>query len=334
MIRSIGGDGRGPLGVASGKVILLGEHAVVYGVPAIAVGIDRGATARATARDAGPCELVVEAWDVELREGDDGSMLARAFTALVDATRRAMTAEGRALEPCRVEAFAELPPGGGLGCSAATGVAVARALDPRANVTEVAERAMEWERVFHGNPSGIDAAVAARGGCVYFERGAPIVSVRPRNELVLAVGSTGLASSTKSMVDAVAARRAADPRAVEEIFDTVRALVRDARHAIESGDSRALGRALRENQALLARLALSTPEIDTMTTLAEAKGAHGAKLTGAGGGGCVFALVESHEAGEQVVAAWERAGFSGFVTRVRAHAETETAASRREEAAP
>jgi len=313
-------------------VILLGEHAVVHGVPALAVGIDRGAHARALPRDAGPCELAVKSWDVELREGDTSSMLARAFTALVERTRRAMTAEGRALEPCRVEASAELPPGGGLGCSAATGVAVARALDPRANVAEVAERAMEWERVFHGNPSGVDAAVAARGGCVFFERGAPIVSVRPKHDLVLAVGSTGVASSTKSMVDAVAAQLAEDPARVQAVFDTIRGLVRDARQAIELGDLRALGRALRENQAALVQLSLSTPEIGTMTTVAEAKGALGAKLTGAGGGGCVIALVDSSEAGEDVVAAWARAGYSGFVTRVRAHADHH--ALRHGEAAP
>ena len=327
------GDGRGrELGSASGKVILLGEHAVVHGVPAIAVGIDRGAHARAVRRDAGPCELAVESWDVEVREGDKSSMLGRAFSALVRSTRDALASQGRTLDPCRVEASAELPPGGGLGCSAATGVAVARALDPRATVAEVAERAMEWERVFHGNPSGVDAAVAARGGCVYFERGAPIVPVRPKCDLVLAVGSTGRASSTKSMVDAVAKRLADHPAEVAAIFDSIRGLVRDARHAIEAGDLRALGRALRENQSALAALALSTPEIDTMTTLAEAKGAFGAKLTGAGGGGCVIALVESSEAGEDVVAAWDRAGFSGFVTRVRAHADAY--ATRQEEAAP
>lgn len=323
-------DSRFPLGIACGKVILLGEHAVVHGVPAIAVGIDRGAHARVAPLDRGPCELFVPGWDVDLREGADEPMLARAFTALVETTRRKLAEQGRTLEPCRVEASADLPPGGGLGCSAATGVAVARALDPFASSSEVAHRAMEWERVFHGNPSGIDAAVAARGGCVYFKRGEPITPLRLRGDLVLAVGSTGVASSTKSMVDAVAKRLADDPEGTTALFEEVHALVQKARVALETSDIHALGRALAKNQAVLAALSISTPEIDRMCGLALARGALGAKLTGAGGGGCVIALVESVEAGDRVVDAWTKNGFSGFVSRVRAHAESPT--SRHEEA--
>ena len=321
---------RMPLGMACGKVILLGEHAVVHGAPAIAVGIERGAHARAAPIGTGPCELVIRAWDVDVREGEDAPMLARAFTSLVEATRARMQIEGRSFTSCRVEASADLPPGGGLGCSAATGVAVARALDPLANAAEVSRRAMEWERVFHGNPSGIDAAVAARGGCVYFKRGEPLVPLRLRGELVLAVGSTGIASSTKSMVDAIARRLEADPAGTAELFDRIASQVRAARSALDAFDVHALGRAIEVNQSVLAALALSTPEIDTMCALANANGALGSKLTGAGGGGSVVALVDSVDAGEAVIAAWASAGYSGFVSRVRA--QPEAPAARQEEA--
>ena len=163
-------------------------------------------------------------------------MLGRAFTAIVEATRTHLEGEGIPFEPCLVEASADLPPGGGLGCSAATGVAVARALDPSAAPSVVAARAMEWERVFHGNPSGIDAAVAARGGSVLFERGAPIVQLRVRSELSLVIGSSGMASSTKSMVDLVAKKLSTQPDVTRGIFERIRGLVRDARAAIEAGD--------------------------------------------------------------------------------------------------
>lgn len=314
-------DSRSPLGIACGKVILLGEHAVVHGVPAIAVGIDRGAHARATLLSAGPSELLVPEWDVHVREGESGPMIAQAFSEIVRVTRERLAESGRALVPSRVEGLADLPPGGGLGCSAATGVAVARALDPSANAAEIASRVMAWERVFHGNPSGVDAAVAARGGCVYFQRGEPIVSLRLRGELTLAVGSTGVPSSTKTMVDAVAARLASDPVGTRALFEAVRHLVFRARGAIESGDVTALGRTLDENQDVLDRLSLSTSAIDTMCRAAKATGALGAKLTGAGGGGSVVALVDSVDQGERVVAAWQRDGFTGFVTRVRGSIE-------------
>src|ERR1700722_7858775 len=131
-------------GRAWGKVILLGEHAVVHGVPAIAVGIDRGAHATATWTDDGQTRLVIRAWGIDVGL-DDTHDLARALRAIVDAS---------SIErPVRLEAQANLPPGGGLGCSAALGGGVARALDPRADEDEIGSRAMAWERVFHGNPS-------------------------------------------------------------------------------------------------------------------------------------------------------------------------------------
>ncbi len=323
-----------PLGLACGKVILLGEHAVVYGVPAIAVGIDRGAHARAVGLPAGPSELRVAGWDVHVREHEEGPALARAFTELLRATRDSLAARGAVLHASRVDAAADLPPGGGLGCSAATGVAVARALDPLASSTEIAARVMAWERVFHGNPSGVDAAVSARGGCVYFERGAPLVPLRLRGgaDLVLAVGSTGVGSSTKFMVESVAARLAAEPDATRARFERIRGLVRAARSAIEAGDLGALGAALSQNQAALAELALSTPEIERMCAIARDAGALGAKLTGAGGGGSVVALVDSLDRGAAVAAAWGAAGFGGFVSRVRG--QLESASARALEVAP
>src|SRR5579864_753030 len=162
-----------PAGFACGKVILLGEHAVVYGVPAIAVGIDRGARARATPMTAGPSRLHIRGWNIDVSEQESGSDLARGFRALLDTVR----ASALALSPMAVDVEADLPPGAGLGCSAAVGVAIARAIDPQAPEAALQERAMAWERVFHGNPSGVDTAVAARGGCIFFRRGASIEPV-------------------------------------------------------------------------------------------------------------------------------------------------------------
>jgi mevalonate kinase len=311
---------------ACGKVILLGEHAVVYGVPAIAVGIDRGARARATALEHGPSQLQVHGWNIVVREDDDAHDLARAFRALLAAVR----ADVPGLGPHAVEVEADLPPGGGLGCSAAMGVALARALDPRAGDDAVQARAMAWERVFHGNPSGVDAAVSARGGCVFFRRGEAVEPVRVRGALHLCIGHSGVASSTKSMVDAVAQLRARRPEVVAKSFEGVHSLVRNARLAIEAGDRFALGRLMDLNQMLLSGLFVSTPEIERMCALAREAGALGAKLTGAGGGGCVVSLVPSSATAEAVLGAWKSEGFEGFATCVAQEArarvlESETA---------
>jgi mevalonate kinase len=304
-------------GTACGKVILLGEHAVVHGIPALAVGIDRGASAIASPAD--EPSLHVRGWDIRVTEADDVP-LARAFADLCAVSGRPRL---------RVEAEADLPPGGGLGCSAALGVAVARAIDADATPDVIGDRVMAWERVFHGNPSGVDAAVASLGGCVLFQRSersdggrATIERIRLPAAFHLAVGHTGTASSTKTMVEAVTRLFQRRPGVVAKAFDGIGNLVAGARVALESGDRRALGHLLDMNQMLLSGLMVSTEEIEHLCATARAAGALGAKLTGAGGGGSVVALVEDASRGAEVLAAWRSEGFDGFVTSFgAAHAE-------------
>ncbi len=299
------------MGKGRGKVILLGEHAVVYGRPALALGIERGAWAEASPASSEGCTMHVGGWGIDV--GEDGEqMLARSFGAVVRATR----ADGKLSSPVRVVAETDLPPGGGLGCSAALGVAVARALDPGASSAKIQARVMEWERVFHGNPSGIDGAVATTGGCILFRKGRPVEPIRARSPLHLAIGHSGVASSTKSMVESVAKQMHRNPAAVERAWDGVEALVQNASVALMSGDIEGLGRLLDMNQMILAGLLLSTPEIEEMCQVARGAGAFGAKLTGAGGGGCVVALVHDVDVADRVIAAWSQRGYTGFHARL------------------
>jgi mevalonate kinase len=315
-------------GFAHGKVILFGEHAVVHGAPALAVGIDRGVRVSASPRESGaPTTLRIRSSASlrRLRGGrevdgtvvadENGEGAARALAAMLAVTR----AGGVTLGPVALDAEIDLPPGGGLGCSAALGVAVARALDPEALPLAVAERAGAWEGVFHGNPSGVDAVVAALGGCVLFERavggGFPTIArVRSPGQMILCVGDTGNPASTRSMVESVARIRERRPEATQRTFDAIATLVKNARLAIEAADRRAIGQLLDLNQMLLAGLFVSTAEIEQMCAAARRVGALGAKLTGAGGGGCVIALVDTSDVAEKVLAAWRSDGFDGFAT--------------------
>ena len=313
--------------LASGKVILFGEHAVVYGIPAIAVGIERGA--RAWVEDRRPAaagerpfaqhRLRIRDWNVDVTSTEPDHDLARAFAAVVAATAIARgDGDGEPREAITVVAESDLPPGAGLGCSAALGVAIARALAPASSLEQTGDAVMAWERVFHGSPSGIDGAVAARGGCVLFQKGQRLETVRSKASLTLCIGHTGVSSSTKTMVEAVAAMRARRPQLVQQAFDGIASLTRNARLALEAGDRFALGRLLDLNQMLLSGLFVSTEEIERLCSTARAAGALGAKLTGAGGGGCVVALVPGAAVGDRVLEAWKLDGFEGFVTRVAA----------------
>lgn len=299
---------------AFGKVILLGEHAVVHGIPAIAVGIDRGARATATPIDSGPSTLSVSTWGIEVSSDQDKD-LGKAIAAVVQASGG---------KPHRVEASADLPPGAGLGCSAALGVAIARAIDPRASDQAIVDRSMAWERVFHGNPSGVDATVAATGAAIRFVKGDGGVTSKNVVErialgatLQLCIGHSGIASSTRAMVEFVAKEKERRPEIVRKTFEGIRSLVGNAKVALESGDFASLGKLLDLNQMLLSGLMLSTPEIEQLCDLARTAGAFGAKLTGAGGGGSVVALVRDRAIGERVIEAWKKDGFEGFPSEVR-----------------
>jgi mevalonate kinase len=306
-------------GRAGGKVILLGEHAVVYGVPALAVGLERGVVARATQDGPAAFELQIADWGVCVRP-DDGTDLGRAFGALLAASGPHVLER-----PRRVQVHVELPPGGGVGCSAAIGVAVARALDGAATLDAVMDRATAWERIFHGNPSGIDVSAAAVGGCLRFVRGEGITALPVERPLSLAIGATGRASSTKVMVERVAARHRDAPASVREIFDAIATLVAGAVDALACGDWQALGANMNANHEHLRALGVSTPELDELVGLAAGAGALGAKLTGAGGGGCAVALASSDAHALELVAHWRRAGFDGWTS---ASAARQTDASR------
>ncbi|MGZ3417813.1 MAG: mevalonate kinase family protein, partial [Polyangiales bacterium] len=199
---------------AFAKVILFGEHAVVHGRTAVAAAIERGAEARAEPSDR--TRLLLHPWGrtTELGEDDDVS---RAFGAVLECVG--------ARAPLQITVDVGVPGGAGLGCSAAIAVSIARAAAEASNLAldddRIAACANAWEKVFHGNPSGVDVAVAARGGVISFKRGATPKPVVPGGEMELAIAYTGEPSSTKSMVEAVARQLARRPQVVERTFDGI-----------------------------------------------------------------------------------------------------------------
>jgi mevalonate kinase len=199
-------------------------------------------------------------------------------------------------------------------------------------------RAIAWERIFHGNPSGIDTAAASRGGCLRFSRSEGVRAISPAVDIWICVGHTGSSSSTRTMVEGLARLRERKPEMVNQSIEAVGSLVDNAALAITAGDLTGLGRLLDLNQIVLAGLMLSTELIEQMCSAARAAGALGAKLTGAGGGGSVIALVPSSRAGQlrgsetdvqeaagKIVGAWRAAGFDGFLCRVQAGSSEEGA---------
>ena len=278
------------MGFGRGKVILLGEHAVVHGCPAIAVGIERGVTAEAVTAERDLLRL--SPWDLALGPAAEGEEpLERAFAAAL-----AMYPSRPALE---VSAKVDLPPGAGLGCSAAIGVAVLDAIDEALGIersrTDLGKAALTWEKVFHGNPSGIDNTMSAIGGVALYRKGDELRSLHSNKPLHLVIGYTGEPSSTKEMVAFVGRQLENDRERVNKAFEGIEVLVRNAKLAIEAGDLVALGQLLDLNHTILSSLMLCTTKLDDMCQAARRAGALGAKMTGAGGGGCMFALAPKRD---------------------------------------
>lgn len=292
---------------AFGKVILVGEHAVVHGRAALAASIDRQVKVWFEGRPSGPISLSVPHWNVSVSVGE--------AHPLADALGILAQEVGAEHLSVSLHALAELPPAAGLGSSAATMVSVARALAAaagrRLDPERLEEIATAGERCFHGNPSGIDVALAARGGMGLYRRSTGLQAVTPAAPLELAVGVSGEPRSTADMVARVTGALASRPEETGALLDELGQAAEAGAAALETGDLDALAGRMARAQEILAGLGLSTRGIDTMIEAALREGAMAAKLTGAGGGGAVIALAPAGRT-DEIISAWRALGRNAF----------------------
>ena len=277
------------LAFGAGKAILFGEHAVVYGHPAIALAVDRGTTVRL--------------WDRPGPTAADEASISDA--RLQEALHTVLPADG-----IGVGIDSDLPTGRGMGSSAALAVALVRARATRQGRTldfaTCHAEGFAVERVFHGTPSGVDHAVSALGGGVRYRKGPDGPAIEPLRlpPLQLVVLDSGSSGNTAELVAGVRRRRPGvdEGRLLAEPFEG-------------GGD---LGPLLDENHTLLQQIGVSTPRLDALVELARGAGALGAKLSGAGGGGVVIALVDD---ASPVLSAARTAGIAAFEVGVHPPAE-------------
>ena len=278
---------------APGKVILVGEHAVVYGQPAIAVPVTEvQATARVEAAPPGAGLTIVAA--------DLGTRTPLTHAAEDDPLARAarLTLDRLSVPPpdAVLTVHSTIPIASGLGSGAATAAAAVRALAiaighplDDASVNAIV---YEVEKIHHGTPSGIDNTVVTMARPIYFVRGRPIELITVGAALTILIGDTGVASPTKESVAYVRRQREKHPARYDALCDQVGDLVAKARRSIEAGDPDTLGELMDENHQLLIEMEVSSPELNRLVTAARASGALGAKLSGGGWGGNMIALVE------------------------------------------
>ena len=282
----------GPLSSAwsRGKLILLGEHSVVYGQPAIGLGLQRGL-------------------ELQLYHGERSSISFRdpwgSWTALDEGERLLNTAcqflEWSPPHPLRVLISGPLPIGAGLGGSAALAVALLRALAIFAgqilSKSQLLEGAAALEGISHGRASGIDHTISVLGGVLRFQREAGVArwrQLRVHDFPKVVISWVSRRGSTREVVDSLREKHSERPQRYDALFKRMGSLTDEAEAALLGGDWRTLGLILDESHAHLSECGVSDPRVEDGVALMRGAGAMGAKLSGAGWGGAFFALV-GHE---------------------------------------
>jgi len=310
---------------APAKIILFGEHFVVYGEPAIVLAIDKRAYAKAENRDdtqlhirsvnlnlAGYFEN--ETFKIEQGNAKEAKMKFEPVKLAVD---KVLETYGKNVG-LNIEINSTVPVAAGLGSSAAVVAAVTAAVSALLNVKmskeDVFRITYEAEKIVHGTPSGIDPAISTFGGTLLFQMDTGFKPLDVKMEIPLVIGDTGVERSTRVQIEKVREIKEKYPQVVDPIMLAAREIVLRAMDALKENDMKALGDLMNINHALLYGVGVSDESLEWLITAARKAGALGAKLTGAGGGGCMIALARNERL-EQVLEAIQKAGGRTFMAR-------------------
>ena len=310
-----GDEERAEMAAGHGKIILFGEHAVVYGSRAIAAPVPLAVRARVVEEEDGVW-LVVPRWGVEQRLRTDPAKQ-RSFEVPAALILNELGLTDRSM---RIEVYSEMPRAMGLGGSAAVAVAIIRALDRHfaLGLTDDAVNALAYqcECVAHGTPSGIDNTVATFGQPLVFRKGEPpqIHSLALPEPITFVIGMTGIESLTAKMVARVREGRERNPDVYDTMFKGIDAVSGQALEALRRNDLERLGELMNVCQGLLNGLGVSSWELEELIQIARENGALGAKLTGGGGGGSMIALCPDNA--DKVVAGIQEAGYQAMAVKI------------------
>lgn len=284
---------------APAKAILVGEHFVVAGCPAIAVAIDVRATVEATPLSERGV-IKVESRELGrrsfMRDAASDGPLYPVFVAANELLKLAGSDIG-----LKLQVESDIPPSAGMGSSAAVAVATAAAVAsllklplPSEKLSEVAYVA---ETCVHGRPSGIDNTVSTYGGVIYYKRGEGFTKLKADlSPIRVILADSGIQRSTGELVSRVLALKTKHASILGHVYEGAANLVETARTAIERGDYPTLGELMNINHGLLSAIGVSNAKLEELVYAARQAGALGAKITGAGGGGMILALAWSEDA--------------------------------------
>ncbi len=306
-------------GTGFGKVILFGEHFVIYGLPAVASAIANKTVARVEKGKDG-----IELIDKRPQVGGYKETKKDEINAELEAIIKYFKINPQKT-PLKITLSGNLECASGIGASAALASSIARALSAHLGLNygneKINEIAFIVESAGSGTPSGIDNTCSTYGGMLLFEKNMrggknKIKLLKVKKPLGIVLVSSGITQETKKVVANVLASKEKNPQKFEKIFAEYRKIVDEGLGVLEDGNIKKIGDLMDKNQALLRKIGVSCPEIEQIISIARENGALGAKLTGTGRGGLVICLASNSKVQKKIADACEKQGFKSYKTTI------------------
>jgi mevalonate kinase len=301
---------------APAKIILFGEHFVIYNKPAILASVTKRIKVGARLNNSKTINIKSDLGiGASYKESDfniiKGRNKSQTILYPLYESARSVLSERHQILGLDIFVNSEFPYGLGLGSSAASCVATVAAVDSLFHTPDkqyVCDKAIKSERLIHNNSSGADCYISTFGGLMYYIKNTRFNTIYSRKALSLIIGNTGIRHSTGALVSSVKKFKDRNSSLFNSLSCHAENICRDAFTAITKGDERELGKLMRENHTLLQQIGVSHDKIDYLVNVCIENGALGAKLTGAGGGGVMIALVRQDEK-LKIISIIEKNGF-------------------------
>lgn len=293
-------------GIATGKIILIGEHSAVYGKPAIAIPCT--AVTATTTISSAQKDLFL-ACDLYHGPINNVPSLLKGIKLVIEETLSVLHVSAT---PLNITIQSNIPLERGMGSSAAISISIIKALFNYFNTTPTPQELFRLselsEKIVHGNPSGLDASTIISQEAVLFQKGHTVQPFSFNINAFLVIADTGITGQTKIAVEKVAQLQREDYQTHHTLITQLGALASQTQVALTEKNTLNLGAIFNKAHKILQQLDVSHPVVDQLVTTAINNGALGAKLTGGGLGGCLFALTDTHENAQKISIALMDAG--------------------------